>query len=316
MINLFFSYSHKDEALRDELDKHLSILKRQNVIAAWHDRRINAGTEIDAEINNNLKKADVILLLVSSDFLASDYCYEKEMKFAIEQHEAKKAVVIPVILRPCDWKNAPFGKIMGVPTDGIPVTKFPNYDEAFLQITDAIRKVAADNTANGKAPSKDTTPKAGTPFQARSSNLRIAKRFSDQEKDTFLDTAFEYISNYFEGSLEELSLRNPEVTYNFKRLDSQTFSATIYINQEARTQCMVFYGAGNTFSKYSISYSNTISAHRNSMNDGLSMEEDESMLYLKPSMNMGHNRMDERLTHEGAAEYFWGKLIEPIQSRR
>jgi TIR domain len=139
MVNLFFSYSHKDEALRDELDKHLSILKRQGIINVWHDRRINAGAAIDTEISNNLKSAYIILLLISSDFLASKYCYDKEMQHAIKMHEKKEAVVIPVILRPCDWHSAPFGKLRAVPTDGKAVTKFASYDEAFLDITAAIK---------------------------------------------------------------------------------------------------------------------------------------------------------------------------------
>ncbi len=84
MISLFFSYSHRDESLRNELETHLSVLKRQGVIQTWHDRRITAGSEVDSSISENLENARIILLLVSSYFLASDYCYDIEMSVVYE----------------------------------------------------------------------------------------------------------------------------------------------------------------------------------------------------------------------------------------
>jgi hypothetical protein len=140
MTSLFFSYSHRDENLRNELEKHLTILKRNQVIDTWHDRRIHPGQVIDNQISIHLKSANVILLLVSSDFLASDYCYDIEMKEAMEMHETGLAIVIPVILRPCDWHGTPFGKLLAIPTDGKAVTQYSNVDEAFLNITQAVKK--------------------------------------------------------------------------------------------------------------------------------------------------------------------------------
>lgn len=316
MINLFFSYSHKDETIRDELDKHLSILKRQGIINAWHDRRISAGSEVDMEISNNLKSADIILLLVSSDFLASDYCYDKEMQFAMELHGTGKATVIPVILRPCDWHNAPFGKLLAAPTDGKPVIKFASYDEGFLEVTNAIKQVVQNRIPNETQSSKGSPifQRIPSPIELRSSNLRIAKQFTDQEKDKFLDDAFEYIANYFEGSLNELKNRNSEVDYLFKRLDSQSFSAVVYIYQTTKAQCMIFYGGGNMLNRNGISYSNSVSNSRNTMNgNSLTMEEDENMLYLKPLMGGIGYRTEGKMTFEGAAEHFWSMFIEPLQ---
>jgi hypothetical protein len=140
-VKLFFSYSHKDEDLRDELVKHLSILKRQGVLEAWHDRAIDAGSEWKTEIDDHLNQAHLILLLISSDFLASDYCYAIEMLRAMERHESKEAVVIPVILRSCEWKGAPFGKLQGLPKDMKPVRDWADRDQAFTNIVLGIRKV-------------------------------------------------------------------------------------------------------------------------------------------------------------------------------
>lgn len=140
MATLFFSYSLVDERLRDQLETHLSALRRQGILSSWHDRRITAGEEFDEAISSHIDSADVILLLVSPDFIASDYCYEREMKRALEQHEHREAKVIPVILRPCDWHDLPFGRLLAMPRDGRPITMWPNLDEAFLDVVTAIKR--------------------------------------------------------------------------------------------------------------------------------------------------------------------------------
>lgn len=123
-IKLFFSYSHKDEALRDKLATHLKLLVRQKVIDAWHDRKIGAGTEWKDAIDDNLETANIILLLIIADFLASDYCFDVEVKRAMQKHREKSAVVIPVSLRPCDTNGAEFMKLQGLPKDFKSVIKW------------------------------------------------------------------------------------------------------------------------------------------------------------------------------------------------
>lgn len=315
MATLFFSYSHKDEKLRDELEKHLSILKRQGVLDVWHDRRIDVGSNINNEINIHLRNADVILLLVSSDFLASDYCYEKEMKFAIERHNKKEAVVIPVILRPCLWYDAPFGGLLATPTDGKAVTKFPTLDDGFLDVANSIKDKISNLTS--KKPVKTNTIKdiITSSQLPRSSNLRVPVTVTDQEKDEFLDNAFEYIARFFEGSLKELEERNKShYSTKFKRIDSQRFSAHIYLHGEKKAECLIFYGNSN-FSN-GISYSHNVNNSSNSLNESLSVEHDGYTLSLKPigiSMIGMRGGRQGNLTLEGAAEYYWSMLIEPLQ---
>ncbi len=149
-INLFYSYSHKDEALREKLETHLKLLERQHVIDTWHDRKIISGNEWGKAIDENLKTADIILLLISPDFLASDYCWDIEIQCALQRHEEKSAVVIPVILRPCDTSNADFMKLQGLPKNFKPVTKWTNQDEAFADIAKGIRAAAAEEIRNPK----------------------------------------------------------------------------------------------------------------------------------------------------------------------
>ncbi len=115
---VFFSYSHKDEKLRDTLASHLSTLTRERLINGWHDRRIDPGEQWETAIDDHCATASIILLLVSPDFIASDYCYNREMREALQRHEAGSARVIPVILRPADWQSTPFGRLQALPGMG------------------------------------------------------------------------------------------------------------------------------------------------------------------------------------------------------
>jgi hypothetical protein len=141
-VEVFFSYSQRDEKLRDKLALHLAMLQRQGVIKSWHDRKIGAGSEWAKAIDDKLNSAKIILLLISDHFLASDYCYDIEMHRAIERHDAGEALVVPIILKPVDWRGAPFGQLQAFPKDAKPVTKWSNRDEAFLNIAQGIREAA------------------------------------------------------------------------------------------------------------------------------------------------------------------------------
>lgn len=140
--SVFFSYSHKDETLRNELETHLKLLQRQGIISTWHDRKILPGTEWDNEIDRRLERAGIILLLVSADFIASQYCWEKEVKRALERHNAKEAIVIPIILRSCNWQSAPFAKIQGLPKGMKPVKSWHNRDDAWTNVAIGISEIA------------------------------------------------------------------------------------------------------------------------------------------------------------------------------
>jgi tetratricopeptide (TPR) repeat protein len=139
-LNLFYCYARVDKAFRDALDSHLSPLKYQNQIISWSDREISPGTDWAKEIDTHLNTAHIILLLVSADFMASNYCYGVEMKRALERHHAGTARVIPIILRRTFWEEAPFSTLQVLPTDAKPVTHWQDRDEAFWDITVGIRK--------------------------------------------------------------------------------------------------------------------------------------------------------------------------------
>ncbi|MEM9217383.1 MAG: AAA-like domain-containing protein [Cyanobacteria bacterium P01_F01_bin.150] len=173
-VDVFFSYSHKDEKYRDKLATHLSMLQNQGVIRSWHDRKIGAGEEWAKAIDDNLQAADIILLLISADFLASRYCYEIEMKQAMARHEAGEATVIPIILRPVDWSGAPFGKLQAFPKNAKVVTKWSPQDEAFVDIAQGIRQ-AAEDMAEVVA-KRNHPPQSPYVFQIRSAKAKGGSR--------------------------------------------------------------------------------------------------------------------------------------------
>jgi internalin A len=143
-VRLFYSYSHKDEPFRNELETHLKLLQRQGLLETWHDRKIEAGEEWKQKIDANLERADIVLLLVSADFIASDYCYEIEMQRALERHAQGAARVIPVLVRDVNWRIAPFAKLQALPIDGKAVTLWENKDAAWLNVSEGIERVVEE----------------------------------------------------------------------------------------------------------------------------------------------------------------------------
>ena len=143
-LRLFISYSHKDDDLRAQFVVALSQLQREGLLESWDDREITGGTEWAGQIDSRLNAADIIVLLVSPDFLASPYCYDREMTRALERHEKREARVVPIILRPCDWKTSPFAKLNALPKEGKPVVDWRTLDHAFLNVAQGLRSIAGE----------------------------------------------------------------------------------------------------------------------------------------------------------------------------
>ena len=190
-IQIFISYAHEDEHHRKELVKHLEPLRREGLVEVWHDRMINAGSPLDETIKTNLQSSQVVLLLISPDFIASEYCYDMELETALRMNNEGKTTVIPVIVRPCNWHSLAFGHLMATPTDGRAITKFKNVDEAYLEIEQAVRqvakslkehqKIASNSSLNSSRPSNSATTNGDT---HASSARRIRREFTDLEKNS------------------------------------------------------------------------------------------------------------------------------------
>jgi serine/threonine protein kinase len=174
-IEVFFCYSHKDDALCSELKKHLAGLKREGVIADWNQRRVDAGDDWKTKRNEHLDSAGLILLLVSADFLAADYCYDVEVTRALERRYAGEVEVIPIILRACDWSGAPFADLDAMPHGAKPVTSWADRDDAWGDVVSGIRAVVSD--ARARAASRAPTPSYPDPeTRAISGRIEAAQK--------------------------------------------------------------------------------------------------------------------------------------------
>ena len=244
------------------------------------------------------------------------------MTRALERHHAGEARVIPVILRACDWQDTPFGKLLATPKDGRPVRSWPDMDDAFLDVVRSL-KAAVQETRRHRTqfeqraarPNQERPQSGSNPTSVvsrpRSSNLRLRKQFSEADKDSFLDKSFEFLASYFERSLSELEVRNADITTRFRRVDQNRFTAIVYQGGTSVARCSITLGG---MLGSGITYSSSDQARDNSFNESLSVENDDQTLFLT-AMGMGvfANQAGSHLTPEGAAEYYWSMLMQPLQ---
>lgn len=204
MNKVFFSYSRHDQEMLEEFQAHLALLRKQGVIDTWNDRDILPGEEWDNEIKQRLAEAEIILLLVSSNFLATDYIWMVEITEAMKRHERKEARVIPIILRACHWETAPFGNLNALPPKGKPVSSYSNRDEAWLQVVEGIKRVIDLNPALNQKGVQE--PNKAFPFEAKDDTLNynianihklLNTAFNDESLQTFCLLHFEGVFNNF-----------------------------------------------------------------------------------------------------------------------
>ena len=271
MLNVFISYSHEDKGLRGELDKHLAVLRYNSAISSWHDRRIGPGEEIDDEIDTQLAAADIILLLISADFLNSDYCYKIEMKRAMDRHEKGTARVIPVILRPCDWLCTPFGKLSACPPDGKPVVKHETNDDGFLAVVQDVRR-AVDEFSESAAVKRQLD-------HDKIIAEKIPREFTNHDRQKFINEAHEFICLYFEHSLQDLRVRNIGLeasNVNFEEFHFAAHVTDVYLGEG---QCQIWL-VENSENNYVLCYSNGIVTADGSSTVSMCVGDDGFFLFL------------------------------------
>jgi hypothetical protein len=305
------------------LDKHLSLLRREGAIELWSDHRILPGAEFDKDISRALETSEIILLLVSADFLASDYCFGIEMARALERHAAGDAVVVPVILRACDWKHSPFKHLKALPSDGREIAKWGSLDDALLNVVQGIRKLlatevhvpAGEPTAVDRA-ADSATQTAGLrserPSTLRSSNLSLPREFTDEARHEFAEQTFAYIRDYFHKSIEELQHRNPGYTGKLRDKTAAGFTAVVFKNGQRATGCYI--RLGGMLSSDGIAYSGNENSSDNSYNEILVVHSEKHSLQWRAQMGAFSGVDPQKgLSQEGAAEHLWSLLLGPLQ---
>ena len=143
-VEILFSYTRADEELRQRLESHLAALKRKKRIICWHNRYIRAGLNWKSQINAHLETADIIVFLISPDFLDSDYCNDVEVKYALERSAQGLTCIVPVILRRADWKDEALAEFQALPSDARPVVEWPDIDVALYNVARGLKEIVAE----------------------------------------------------------------------------------------------------------------------------------------------------------------------------
>src|SRR6218665_27346 len=314
MASVFISYCHADQDLRGRLQTHLALLRRQGHIDIWTDHCIRPGEAFDGAISDALESADLILLLLSPDFINSEDCYGVEMKRALERAASGAAEVVSILLRPCDWKSSELGRFKALPTDGHPIVKFPTLDDGLLDVVTQLRAMLtpkkpaseARNSASAPDAARTSTPTlgwsdgnpassqaSGSFIPRRSNNVVLPKQFTDLDRAQFASEGYAEVLEYFRNSLEELEKRNGHIKSQLDVITTASFTAAIYSNGKKVSSCGV--RRGGMAGTNGITYVASDDPHQgNTANEMLQVALDEFTLGWSPMFGL-HRSNDKKL---------------------
>lgn len=197
-MKAFISYSHQDEKYLKRLETHLAQIKREGLLESWTDNEINAGENLSEKISEELSGSDLFIALLSPDYIASNYCYEKEFQTALKMLSNNEIIIVPVICEPCDWTNTPFKELLAVPKDGKPISEWANENTAYVSIVGGLRKLlkGADMTS-------DLDQSLGKPT-ILSKNYKVQKDFDSIQKLEFIEKSFKETVSFLKTYISEL----------------------------------------------------------------------------------------------------------------
>ncbi len=315
-MRAFISYSHADKPYCDQLNKHLAVLKCEKLLDAWYDQEILPGGDIDHEISKQLESCQLFLPLVSSDFLDSSYCHDKEMGQAIAQCQSGQTIIIPIALRSCDWKESAIGQFKGLPYDGkgcIAVSKWKDKDDAFFNIVQGLRQVLTTNRAKEEKDASTSAQPPVVPSETISRpRYRVRRDFNKIDVGEFREQAFQEILSYFESSVQGINDTDGIRARLFSSSGS-SFSCII-VNSGLGSQGTAnisLHAGGGQFGGFGDIWYSFSENTPNSANGSLSIESDGFNLFLKPIFSMWQAAGgSDLISPETAAEMIWCELIE------
>ena len=302
----FLSYSHADEKALERLHKHLAVLKREGTLPTWSDNAIVAGDQLNGTISAQLEQSQIFVALVSPDYLASRYCYDKEFARALELAAAGRMRIVPVILEPCDWLSSPFKDFAALPKDGQPISGFTNPNNAYLNVVTGLRRII---DVRGEEPGA-TVDRAGSPSQGR--RPRIKQDFDSIQRAEYADRAFATIRNYFRASCGELAQISEDLRAKFEDMDATAFTCSV-VNRAKRRGGEAHITVHNCKSRSlgfgDISYVNERHGERNTSNGFIRVDNDDYQLFLTIDLHGMSGRGEDKTTPEQAAEVLWGEFV-------
>lgn len=304
-MRAFISYSHADEKALERLHKHLAVLQRDQAISAWFDHAILPGAVLDEAIRSELESSDLFLALLSPDYLASNYCYEKEFEHALALAQAEKLRIVPVIIEPCDWLATPFRQFLALPKEGKPVSEWTNANNAYLDIVTGLRSLTtspAARSAPAAAPVEGNAPR----------RVKLKRDFDTIERAAFADEAFATLRDYFRAAATELAQASDDLRTSFEEMSPTAFTCSL-VNRASRNRreahITVHNGKGQRMLG-DISYVYERHASGNSSNGGIRVEADEYNLFLTTDSLWGSRNEAPKLSGRQAAEWLWNQFVE------
>jgi hypothetical protein len=306
-MNLFLSYSHKDASSLDKLHTHLSILKRKGLIKTWFDRDILAGGNLEDEISAALAEADGFIALMSPDYIASDYCYDREMAYALERHAEKSLTMVPVIVRPCQWKKTPLGELKALPDDGLAVSEWSNEDRAYTRVVDEIFRLV-DRKPQKRVVKAEPVSSEEKHAEVSKRRYLVKKKFDAVDKEAFREEAFEVICATFESEAKHLN-EIEQLKGRVTRIGDDGLACTVVNRSANATAYLTVYRGGGRSALGDIYYSNSEKAPKNTANGWFSIEADDYNLYFEDhSMNFGSDR--GKTNPVEVANHLWTDILQ------
>ncbi len=303
----FVSYSHRDERFLERLKTHLVMLERDGLIETWTDREIHAGDKIDATIMEAADSSLIFLPIVSPDFLNSDYCYEREMQYALDRASRGEMLIVPIIAEPCEWKASPLNEFKVLPKDGKAISEWANANNAFLDIATELRRLLTKSTASSPRNVTSESPGRRPPPQ-----VRVRRDFSSIDRGKFRDAAYQEIRRYFEASIDEFS-QIDGLQGAFEDIDANAFTCTIVngSKREAESHLTVRNNKRGQSSLGDITCDHSAFAPENSANEVINVDADDYEMFL--SMGFGGRFMrddsEHHLSAQQVAEAIWKDFV-------
>jgi len=311
-MKAFISYSHNDSFMLESLHKHLAQLKRDGLLETWTDEQILAGNSLDNSISSSLESASLFLALLSPDYLASNYCYEKEFKTAVQMQEDGKLLIVPIILEPCDWHNTPFRKLKALPKDGKAISSWDNRNMAFLDVAQQLRKLIANEI---------TVPEFGRSQPAvlpSSRNYKIKKDFDSIQKIDFAEETFKSVKDYTKRFLEETKLLDNIGCRLVSESDTHVEVLIVNrnkINTEStlRISTQPQQGGFNMHvNEQQINYSIGTTSNRSSQGKLFVLSADDYHLFWSESSLFGGSSDKKVMEAKEIADMIWDELLESV----
>ncbi|KFC19048.1 toll/interleukin-1 receptor domain-containing protein [Epilithonimonas lactis] len=310
-MKAFISYSHKDSNYLERLKVHLAQMKRDEVITEWTDEEIHAGGSLSNIISDALNSSELFLALLSPDYIASNYCYNKEFETAQRMQEDGKIIIVPIIVEPCDWQRTPFGNLKAIPKDGKPISEYTNQNVAFLNVVDELRRL----TQKISPPSSVIAEQPQTKENLRR-NYKVKRYFSEVDSFNFKEESYEAIKTYFHSSISELnSVENLQSRFTNEGKGFFTCLISNRANNQSSFLTVQVGGDGQRhFGDLSYSFSDQVTTNSIQMGKVFRIDNDDyDQFWSKNSQGFNFSSQSNiRLTAHQVAEEIWNEFISEV----